>query len=115
MRQIRQPLSPWTRTLRLSLPPHPPHLYLGRRLTSSGRKYAVLGTLAVVLAVVATGVLLARAPGDIARNALVQKTIGAGPLIFNSIRDAIPRVPDYSAQLVTLIGPTELRYTLSSH
>src|SRR5439155_1296440 len=47
-------------------------------------------------------------PGDLARNALLQKTFGAGPLIFNSIRDAIPRVPEYSAQLVSLIGPTEL-------
>jgi hypothetical protein len=39
---------------------------------------------------------------------LLQKTFGAGPLILSSVRDAIPRVPDYSAQLLTLIGPTEL-------
>ena len=38
----------------------------------------------------------------------MQKTFGAGPLIFHSVRDAIPRIPDYSEQLVMLIGPTEL-------
>jgi hypothetical protein len=81
---------------------------LSRRLTDSGRKYAMLATGLVLLAFVGLGVLLARAPGDLARNALLQKTFGAGPLIFNSIRDAIPRVPEYSAQLVSLIGPAEL-------
>ncbi len=81
---------------------------LSRRLTDSGRKYALLVTVLVLLAFVGLGVLLARAPGDLARNSLLQKTFGAGPLIFNSIRDAIPRVPEYSAQLVSLIGPTQL-------
>jgi hypothetical protein len=81
---------------------------LSRRLTDSGRKYALLATALVVLAFVGLGVLLARAPGDLARNALLQKTFGAGPLILSSIRDAIPRVPEYSAQLVSLIGPTQL-------
>jgi len=81
---------------------------LSRRLTDSGRKYALLATVLVLLAFVGLGVLLARAPGDLARNALLQKTFGAGPLIFSSIRDAIPRVPEYSAQLVSLIGPAEL-------
>jgi hypothetical protein len=81
---------------------------LSRRLTDSGRKYALLATGLVLVAFVGLGVVLARAPGDLARNALLQKTFGAGPLIFSSLRDAIPRVPDYSAQLVTLIGPTEL-------
>jgi hypothetical protein len=81
---------------------------LSRRLTDSGRKYALLATGLVLLAFVGLGVLLARAPGDLARNALLQKTFGAGPLIFSSIRDAIPRVPEYSAQLVSLIGPAEL-------
>src|SRR5216683_791528 len=81
---------------------------LSRRLTDSGRKYALLATVLVLLAFVGLGVLLARAPGDLARNALLQKTFGAGPLIFNSIRDAIPRVPEYSTQLVSLIGPREL-------
>ena len=81
---------------------------VSRRLTDSGRKYALLATVLVVLVFVGLGVLIAHAPGDLARNALLQKTFGAGPLIFNSIRDAIPRVPEYSAQLVSLIGPTEL-------
>ena len=81
---------------------------LSRRLTDSGRKYALLATALVLVAFAGLGVLLARAPGDLARNALLQKTFGAGPLILNSIRDAIPRVPEYSTQLVSLIGPREL-------
>jgi hypothetical protein len=81
---------------------------LSRRLTSSGRMYAALAVGLVLLAVVGIGVLFARAPGDLARSALLQKTFGAGPLIFYSVRDAIPRIPQYSQQLVTLIGPTEL-------
>jgi hypothetical protein len=81
---------------------------LSRRLTGSGRKYAALAALLVVLAFVGFGVLLARAPGGLARSALLQKTFGAGPLILGSIRDAIPKLPDYSQQLVTLVGPTEL-------
>ena len=31
---------------------------------------------------------MARAPGELARNALLQKTFGAGPLILNSLRSA---------------------------
>jgi hypothetical protein len=81
---------------------------LSRRLTHSGRRYALVVGLLLVVAVLGFGLLLARAPGDLARNALLQKTFGAGPLIFRSIRDAIPTVPDYSEQLVSLIGPTEL-------
>ena len=81
---------------------------LSRRLTSSGRMYAALAAALVVLAFVGFGVLLTRAPGDLARNALLQKTFGAGPLILSSVRDAIPVLPDYSRQLVTLIGPVEL-------
>ncbi|MCA1645785.1 MAG: hypothetical protein LC797_10075 [Chloroflexi bacterium] len=81
---------------------------LSRRLTDSGRKYAAVAGGLVLLAFVGLGVLLARAPGDLARNALLQKTFGAGPLILSSIREAIPRLPDYSAQLVMLIGPAEL-------
>ena len=38
----------------------------------------------------------------------MQKTFGAGPLILSSVRDAVPVVPDYSRQLVSLIGPVEL-------
>jgi hypothetical protein len=53
-------------------------------------------------------VLVARAPSDLARNPLVQRTIGAAPLVFNSVRDAIPKLPDYSTTLVGLIGPREL-------
>src|SRR5579859_217872 len=53
---------------------------LSRRLTDSGRKYAVLATVLVIVAFAGLGVLLARAPGDLARNALLQKTFGAGPL-----------------------------------
>jgi hypothetical protein len=79
-----------------------------QRLTSSGRRYALLATVLACLAFVGLAVLLARAPGDLARNALLQKTFGAGPLILSSFRDAIPRIPDYSQQLVTLIGPTQL-------
>ena len=81
---------------------------LSRRLTSSGRMYAALAAGLVVLAFVAFGLLLTRAPGDLARNALLQKTFGAGPLILSSVRNAIPVLPDYSRQLVTLIGPVEL-------
>lgn len=81
---------------------------LSRRLTSSGRMYAALAAGLALLAVVGFGLLLARAPGDLARSALLQKTFGAGPLIFYSVRDAIPRIPEYSLQLVTLIGPQEL-------
>jgi hypothetical protein len=81
---------------------------LGRRLTRSGRMYAALGAGLVLVAFVGLGVLISRAPGDLVRNPLLQKTFGAGPLILHSLRDAIPRLPDYSEQLVTLIGPTEL-------
>jgi hypothetical protein len=81
---------------------------LSRRLTSSGRMYAALAGGLVVLAFVGLGLLLTRAPGELARNALLQKTFGAGPLVLSSVRDAIPIVPDYSRQLVTLIGPVEL-------
>jgi len=81
---------------------------ISRRLTSSGRMYALLAIGLVLAAFVGFGVLLARAPGDLARSALLQKTFGAGPLIFRSVRDAIPRIPEYSQQLVSLIGPTEL-------
>jgi hypothetical protein len=81
---------------------------MSRRLTSSGRRNALLAAGLVCLAFAGLGVLLARAPGDLARNALLQKTFGAGPLIFSSVRDAVPKIPDYSQQLVSLIGPTQL-------
>jgi hypothetical protein len=81
---------------------------LGRRLTRSGRRYATLAAVLLVAVFVGLGVLLARAPGDLAHNALLQKTFGAGPLILSSIRAAIPVIPSYSQDLVGLIGPTEL-------
>jgi hypothetical protein len=81
---------------------------LCRGLTRSGRRYAIIAAALVVLIFVGLGLLLARAPGDLARNALLQKTFGAGPLILSSIRSAIPVIPSYSAGLVSLIGPTEL-------
>jgi hypothetical protein len=81
---------------------------LSRRLTRSGRKYAALAAGLVLVAFVGFGLLLARAPGDLAHNALLQKTFGAGPLILSSLRAAIPVVPRYSQDLVGLIGPTEL-------
>jgi hypothetical protein len=81
---------------------------LGRRLSSSGRKYVTLAGVLVVVALLGLGALIARGVGDLAHNALVQKTIGAGPLVLSSVRDAIPVVPSYSQQLVSLIGPVEL-------
>src|SRR5258708_17363065 len=58
------------------------------RLTSSGRLYAALAVGLVLVAFVGFGVLLARGPGDLARSTLLQKTFGAGPLIFYSLRHA---------------------------
>ncbi len=81
---------------------------LVRRMSRSGRMYAAFAGGLVLLAVVAIGVLLTRAPGELARNALVEKTFGAGPMILSSIHDAIPQIPGYSSQLVSLIGPVEL-------
>jgi hypothetical protein len=81
---------------------------LSRRLTSSGRMYAALAVALVVVAFLGLGLLLARAPRELAQNALVERTFGAGPLVLSSIRDAIPVIPTYSDQLVNLIGPVEL-------
>jgi len=81
---------------------------ISRRLTRLGRTYAVLAGVLIVLAFLGLGTLLARAPGDLTHNALLQKTFGAGPLILSSLRNAIPRIPSYSQGLVSLIGPTEL-------
>jgi hypothetical protein len=52
--------------------------------------------------------LAGRASGDLARNALVERTFGAGPLILGSLRAALPVVPTYLDQLVTVIGPVQL-------
>ena len=81
---------------------------LTRRLSNSGRKFVAGAGGIVLLAFVGIGILVARGVGDLAHNSLLQKTVGAGPLILTSVRDAIPVIPDYSAQLVTLIGPVEL-------
>jgi hypothetical protein len=83
-------------------------MVLSRRLSRSGRMYAFLAMGLAAVLLVGLGVLLARAPGELARNALLQKTFGAGPLILGSLREAIPKLPDYSQQLVSLIGPTQL-------
>jgi hypothetical protein len=81
---------------------------LSRRLTRSGRTYAGVTAGLIVLALVGIGVVLSKVPGDVAHNALVERTFGAGPLVLTSIRDAIPLVPSYSQQLVALIGPVDL-------
>jgi hypothetical protein len=85
-----------------------PVVALRRRLTGSWRLYAVVATALALGFVGGTLWLMARAPADLRNNALVQKTFGAGPLILTSVRHAIPQVPDYSEQLITLIGPREL-------
>jgi hypothetical protein len=79
-----------------------------RRLTRSGRMYAAVATTIVLGVLVGLGILLANAPDDLARYPLLQKTFGAGPRILSSIRDAIPLLPDYSRQLVSIVGPREL-------
>jgi hypothetical protein len=81
---------------------------LGRRLSTSGRVWVMVVGVGVLAVGVGAAVLVARAPADLARNALVQRTFGAAPLVFSSIREAIPKVPEYSHTLVTLIGPREL-------
>jgi hypothetical protein len=81
---------------------------VGRRLSASGRKYVTLAAVLLGVALLGLGALIARGVGDLAHNSLVQKTIGAGPLVLSSVRDAIPVIPSYSQQLVTLIGPVEL-------
>jgi hypothetical protein len=81
---------------------------IARRLTRVGRLYVAIGLAALLLVFLGLGLFIARAPGDVTRNALLQKTFGAGPLILTSVRDAIPVIPSYSQQLVSLIGPVEL-------
>ncbi|MBV9170344.1 MAG: glycosyltransferase family 39 protein, partial [Chloroflexi bacterium] len=79
-----------------------------RRVHGSRRVYTVAAGVLAVLLFIGAAVLLARAPADLKNNALLQKTFGAGPLILTSIRKALPMLPDYSNQLTSLIGPTEL-------
>jgi hypothetical protein len=81
---------------------------LGRRLSRAGRIYAAVATVLLLAIAVGAGVFLARARLDLAHNALLEKTFGAGPLVLSSIRDAIPTLPGYTQQLVSLIGPFEL-------
>ena len=52
---------------------------LSRRLTSSGRMYAALAAVLVLLAFVGFGVLLARAPGDLARSAAAAEDVRRRP------------------------------------
>lgn len=81
---------------------------IARRLTLSARRNLLVGVAAVILVAIALVVGVARLPADLVRNALLQRTFGAGPLILNSVRDAIPKVPDYSQQLIGLLGPVQL-------
>jgi hypothetical protein len=81
---------------------------LGRRLRDSSRIVAGVAATLVVIVFVGFGLLLAKAPADLAHNALLEKTFGAGPLVLSSIRNAIPVLPSYSQELVQLIGPVEL-------
>jgi hypothetical protein len=81
---------------------------LARRLGGSSRKHVGLAGVVALVALIGVGVLIARGVGDLAHNTLVQRTIGAGPLVLSSVRDAIPVIPSYSQQLVSLIGPVEL-------
>ena len=81
---------------------------LARSVTRSGRTYALLAGGLLALIVLGLGVLLVIAPRVLASNPLLQKTFGAGPLILRSLRDAIPRVPDYSNQLTQAISPIDL-------
>jgi hypothetical protein len=81
---------------------------LSSRLSRGGRRFALLAGGLILAALLGLGVAIARGPADLAHNALLEKTVGAGPLILSSIRDAIPVVPSYSEQLVSLIGPVEL-------
>lgn len=81
---------------------------LSRRLTRSGRTYALVAAALALVLVGGLAVLLATAPRALASIPLLQRTFGAGPLILSSVREAIPRLPDYSEQLTTIIGPREL-------
>jgi hypothetical protein len=81
---------------------------LCRKVTRSGRTYALLAAGLLVLIVVGLGLLLVFAPRVLASNPLLQKTFGAGPLILSSVREAIPRVPTYSTQLTQAISPVDL-------
>jgi len=62
-----------------------------------------------LLAALAVAVFaLTRVRSDLVHNALLEKTFGAGPLILRSIEDAVPLIPSYSQQLMSIIGTTEL-------
>jgi hypothetical protein len=86
-------------------------LPLIRRLTRSRRTYLLLAAGVAVLLGGGLIALLATAPRLLASSPLLQKTFGAGPLILSSVREAIPRLPDYSDQLLQIIGPRELGTT----
>jgi hypothetical protein len=81
---------------------------LSRRLGGNGWRYAITAIGLALLVVVGLVVLLATAPRTLATIPLLQKTFGAGPLIMSSIWEALPRLPDYSDELVQIIGPADL-------
>lgn len=81
---------------------------LRQRLGRTGRARLAVATVLVLACLAGLGWLVARAPADLRNSALLQKTFGAGPLVLTSVRDAVPRLPAYSDQLITLIGPREL-------
>ena len=81
---------------------------VARRLSASGRKYVAIGAVGVIAALAVAVFAVTRVRTDLAHNALLEKTFGAGPLILRSIHDAIPLIPSYSEQLVSIIGPTEV-------
>ena len=83
-------------------------LPLSRSITRSRRTYALVAVGLALLVVVGLTALLTTAPRLLASMPLLQKTFGAGPLILSSVREAIPRLPDYSDQLTQIIGPREL-------
>jgi hypothetical protein len=79
-----------------------------RGLGNSGRRSVGLGVVVALIVVAGAGIGLARVQSDLAHNALLERTFGAGPFILRSIHDAIPLVPSYSQQLVSLIGSVQL-------
>ena len=79
-----------------------------RRLSASGRNYVALGVLGAAVVISGVGFALTRVRGDLAHNALLERTFGAGPQILRSIQNAVPLIPSYSQQLVSIIGPAEV-------
>ena len=80
---------------------------LSRRWSGSLRTSLGVACVVFGVALVALVALLTIAPPELVRNPLLEKTFGAGPLILSSLRAAIPRLPAYSQQLTTILGPRE--------